>query len=643
MSNSLVNEKSPFLQKHSDDLVNWMTWCDEAFQHARRTESFIYLSIGNCSSRWSSSMQKECFQDTETAQLMNSTCVCILVDSDERPDIAGVFSDVCQIQNGGSGIPLNILMTSDGEPFFAATWLPKRSTPSVPGLVDILPRTKWLWITQKENVYRSAKSLTDELSKQAVPTAGGIPGKFQAKAAFRELHKKFDKNWGGFSSIGTQKSISAPQLIFLLDFAEKLKNIRAFEMVEKTLHKIWLGGIHDHIGGGFFESTIDERWIMPNYVKNLTDQALLLYSAALMRTVRTNLSSIQANIMNGSDFELALAKDTANFILKNMISPESAFYSSMASANESYYLWSEEELRRIIPPNDYAVFGQTFSVMQGGNFRNEITNLKTGLNILYMSEGIKAVADRYYSKPEILESRISETLQALLESRNSRADLQINNQVILSSNGLAIAALAFSGRVFNDKDWILAAERALLFCQKTFPDPKGNWRRCYRQKTASVDVQFIDLAYLIWGAIEVHLATNAISTSKKDIWLKFAENLILKTEELFFDNGKYAGGFFTTDGSDNRIMRRKLCSDSASLPGENAVAVRTFSMMAKILGEDDNKSTDSPNFETLAKERLEKTKKYRNTAKKIAATFVRKAAKTPISFAFLLGSSLKIY
>jgi uncharacterized protein YyaL (SSP411 family) len=619
-----------------------MTWSEEAFQYAQKAEQFIYLSIGNYSSRWSNSMQKECFKDIETAQLMNTMCVCILVDSDERPDITELFSDVCQIQNGGSGIPLNILLTPDGEPFFAATWLPKRSTPSVPGLVDILPRTKWLWITQRDNVYRSAKSLTDELKKLAVPIAGGIPGTFHARAAFKELKKKFDNDWGGFTSIGTQKLVSAPKLIFLLDFAGKLKNIAAFKMVEKTLNKMWLGGIHDHVGGGFFESTVDERWIIPSHNKNLADQALLLYTAALMRTTRTSLSSIHAHMKNGSEFELTLAQDVGNFILNNMTAPESIFYSSIGCVNESCYLWTDEELRSLIPPNDYPVFRQAFSVMQGGNFRNEITGFRSGLNILYMNEDINAIAEKYFCKPEILEGKITGILQILLESRNKRTGFRQNDQAILSLNGLAIAALAFAGRIFENKDWILASERALLFCQRVFPDPKGNWRRRYREKMASVDVQFIDLAYLIWGAIEVHLATNAISASKKDIWLKFAESLIVKAEELFTDNEKHSGGFFATDSKDEKIVQRKLCADRESLPGENAVAVRIFSMLAKILEEPSDKEKDSPNSETLVKERLEKSKKYRNISKKIAATFVRPAAKVPSSYAFLLGSSLKI-
>ena|GEM_PF-5420999 len=638
----LMNEKSPFLQKHSSDLVNWMTWCDDAFQYAQKTERFIYLSIGNYSSKWSNYMQKECFQDTEVAQLINSTCVCILVDSDERPDIAGYFSDVCQIQNGGTGIPLNIFLTPDGEPFFAATWLPKRSTPSIPGLVDVLPRTKWLWITQRENVYRSAKSLTDEIKKHALPAAGGIPGSIQVKAAFNELCNKYDDNWGGFSSVGAQKSVSGSKLIFLLDFAEKLKNLKAFNMVEKTLRKMWLGGIHDHISGGFFELATDERWIIPNFVKNLADQALVLYTAALMRTTRISFSHIHPYIMNDSEFELTLAKDVANFILNSMAAPESVFCASSISENESYYLWTEDELRGIIPQNDYSVFGQTFSVMQGGNFRNEFSGLKSGLNILYMHEDIKTVAEKFYCKPEVLESKILEIRQILLESRNKRSGLKLNNQVILSLNGLAIAALAFAGRVFENKDWILAAERALLFCQKTFPDPKGNWRRRYIEKTASTDVQFIDLAYLMWGAIEVHLATNAISASKKDIWLKFAESLIAKAEELFADNEKHTGGFFATDDKDKRVLKRKLCEDRESFPGENAVVVRVFCMLAKILEEPADREKESPNSEELAKERLEKSKKYRNNAKKIAATFVRPAAKAPSSYAFMLGSTLKI-
>lgn len=627
MPNELSSEKSPFLLRHANDLVDWKPWGEKVFRLARETDRFIYLSVGNTASRWSSTMQRECFTDPEVADLMNSTCVCILVDADERPDITGIFMDVCQIQNGGAGLPLNVLLTSDGDPFFAATWLPKRSMANVPGLVDVLPRSKWLWITQKENVYRSAESLIEEIRRYAIPAHGGIPGSLQARAAFKELKKEFDDVWGGFNFGGNPKTVAGPKLMFLLDYAERTRSVQATDMIKKTLRKMWLGGIHDHVGGGFFESAIDDRWIVPRFNKTLVDQALLLYVAG---AVKDNL----------------VAGDIAGFMLRDLVSPESGFYCSIDAADESYYLWTEEELRTIIPTNDFAVFGHAFSVMRGGNFRHEITGVTTGQNVLYMNEGMEALATRFYSKTDLVDEKISAIRKTLFEAREKRSQVYVNDQIILAYNGIAIAALAFAGKSLDKNDWILAAERALIFCQKTFPDPKGNWRRRYREKEASVEVQFCDLICLAWGALEVHFATSVEGVKKdgKDSWLTFAEALVTKAEELFTVQEKGRSyGFFATDGKDEKVIRRKLGADSG-IPGENGVAVRVFTMLSKAFSPNRKKTKEEnvKHDDTAVKEAESKVKKYRALAKETAAAFTHPAAKTPSSFSFLLGSSLKI-
>ena len=185
--NLLAGEKSPYLLQHADNPVNWHPWGDGAFRKAREEDKPLFVSIGYATCHWCHVMERESFSDGEVANLLNDACVPVKVDREERPDIDGNFMAVCQMMNGSGGWPLNVFLTPEGLPFFAATYLPKRGTAGRPGMVDMVPRVKWLWKTRREQVMQSAGSIRETLLKEALPAAGPCPGQAQAKAAFDEL------------------------------------------------------------------------------------------------------------------------------------------------------------------------------------------------------------------------------------------------------------------------------------------------------------------------------------------------------------------------------------------------------------------------------------------------------------------------
>ncbi|MDR2137181.1 MAG: thioredoxin domain-containing protein, partial [Synergistaceae bacterium] len=174
--NRLGKEKSPYLLSHARNPVDWYPWGKEAFDRAKEEDKPIFLSIGYAACHWCHVMERECFDDEEVAELLNDVCVSIKVDREERPDLDALFTEICQIQNGNSGWPLNLFLTPWGEPFFAATFLPKRTMGKMPGLADIAPRVKWLWLTQKEDVLRGAKDLVTKLTARSLVVPGGPLG-----------------------------------------------------------------------------------------------------------------------------------------------------------------------------------------------------------------------------------------------------------------------------------------------------------------------------------------------------------------------------------------------------------------------------------------------------------------------------------
>ena len=620
-TNHLSGELSPYLRQHASDPVGWYPWGAEAFALAREEDRPLFLSIGFSSDHWCHVMAKECFSNEEVAGMMNVTCIPVLVDREEYPVLDNYCMEVCRVQNGSAGWPLNIFLMPDGRPFFCTTWLPKRTIGQVPGITDLMPRIKWLWHMQRNDVERAAYELDVQVKARFGQLSGvkrgGRIGKYRALEALNDLRRTFDIRWGGFGSV--PKFPEANKLIFLLREAEENSGASksdisdALTMVDVTLRRMWRGGIHDHLGGGFSRYAVDEHWIVPHFEKLLCDNALLLFAVS------------KAQALQDNSFHRLMAEDII-FCATKFFCDDIAYSQGFRSAidgdtNEGegrYYLWTEDEIKRILPEGDSGLFCAAYAVLPSGNFVSEVAGSQMSWNILYEASTVTDLAKRYSIKGTEVGRRLYECRKLLLDARDKRHPLKSDNKILMSWNGLMIGALSRASVVFNQSEWRDMAERSALFLQKTFPnkDKPGSWYRSWIDGHTGIDAVTEDYAYFLWGVLELYRAAKHFNAGEKQLsdWLKCAQGLADTMIEKFWDEKN--GGFFLSSPQGVNVM--KAAYDVNSLPSPNAVALLALNELGHILEE----------------------KKYTDYARKIIDCFSRNAIDEPVSYISLIAAAL---
>ncbi|MDH4197966.1 MAG: thioredoxin domain-containing protein, partial [Candidatus Aminicenantes bacterium] len=394
--NRLAAETSPYLRQHAENPVDWYPWSDEAFARARAEDKPIFLSIGYSACHWCHVMERESFADPEAAALLNRAFVCVKVDREERPDIDGHFMTVCQALTGSGGWPLTIIMTPAGEPFFAATYIPKERRFGQPGLVELVPRLEEAWTKRRGEVIKTASAIAAAIADAA---AGPEPAHDEVQenvlhVAAGEFEADFDEEHGGFG--GAPKFPSPHNLMFLLRYARRTGNNRSLRMVERTLDAMRRGGIWDHLGGGFHRYTTDARWLVPHFEKMLYDQALLALAY---------LEAYQA--MGRMEFART-ARETLDYALRDMSSPEGGFYSAEDADSEGeegkFYLWTLDETARVLSAEDRDLARRALGLRPEGNFRDP-HNPGGRKNVLHLAEDFPVLAEEFQLKAQQVEER----------------------------------------------------------------------------------------------------------------------------------------------------------------------------------------------------------------------------------------------
>lgn len=591
--NHLSGSLSPYLMLHASDPVGWFTWGPDAFRTARALDRPLMVNIGFYSEHWCRVMERECFSDGEVAGMINDICIPICVDREERPDINDIFMEACMLQNGSAGWPLNIFLTPEGRPFFCTTWLPKRTMGHLPGITEIIPRVKWLWRVQRSDVEREAQGLAvllnDRLSELAgTRRRGRVKG--LAYEAVNDLRRIFDVRWGGFG--GPQKFPEASKLLFLFTQAGNNSSLSkhdkndALTMTDITLRRMWRGGIHDHLGGGFSRYASDERWLVPHFEKLLTDQALLLYAVSLAQQLQNN------------SFHRMFAEDIMSCMVKYFALDEAysqAFRSSICgdtSIGEGrYYLWTEDEIKRALPEGDAALFCAAYGVLPSGNFGSELGGAQIAQNILYEASTVTDLAKRYGLRAVEVASRLQTSRNLLLAYRDNRYPLNADNKVIMGANGLMIAALSRASTAFDCTDWRDIAERTALFLQKSLRDKEGKYHRIWLDGKLCAPALAEDYAYFLLGIVELYKAAKHFNAGEKQLsdWLKCAQDIADTMIAEYWDNER--GGFVLSDKNDVCLWTSmKAAQDMYALPNANAVAAIVFTELGIIL--EDKKYTD---------------------------------------------------
>ncbi len=566
MPNRLQFEKSPYLQQHKDDPVDWWPWCEEAFEKAKAEDKPVFLSIGYAACHWCHVMAHESFQDEEVARLMNETFINIKVDREERPDIDQLYMTVCQMVTGHGGWPLTIIMTPDKQPFFAATYIPKRSRYGRPGLLEIIPRIKEAWLRHRDEIIASADKLTSTLQKvMSFEAPSQIIDAEWLEIAYRRLDDLFDPKYGGF---GHAPKFPTPHtLLFLLRYWQRSGEAHALQMVEHTLTQMRLGGIYDQIGFGFHRYATDEAWRVPHFEKMLYDQALL------------TMAYTEAYQATGKPFYGETAREILTYVLRDLQAPEGAFYSSEDADSEGeegrFYVWTVAELREALDPELAPLAIELFQVQPEGNYEEEATGERTGRNILYLSKPPEALARERGWRPEELATKLEVIRQRLFAYRAHRVRPGRDEKILTDWNGLMIAALARAAQAFDEPAYTEAAQTAADFLLRTMRTPEGRlWHR-YREGEAGIPGLLDDYAFLSWGLLDLYEMTFEEA---------YLETALALTEEMLQHFWDPRGVFYMTpDDGEPLIVRPRETLDSA-LPSGNAVALMNLVRLGHMTG-----------------------------------------------------------
>jgi hypothetical protein len=593
-SNQLRNERSPYLLQHADNPVNWYPWGEEAFALARTEDKPIFLSIGYSTCHWCHVMEKESFEDSEVAQRLNETFICIKVDREERPDIDQFYMSVCQMLTGRGGWPLTIVMTPDKQPFYAATYLPKYSSYGRHGMMDLIPRVADIWKNRRAEVLRESERIIATLNRivESKPeTADAVMNDSIAEAAYEELQSRYDSVNGGFSD---QPKFPTPHnLLFLLRYGYRTGYSKAITMVEKTLRKMYNGGINDHIGFGFHRYSTDARWLVPHFEKMLYDQALLVmaYSEVFQAT--------------GDRFYRRAAEEIITYVLRDMRSEEGGFYSAEDADSEGeegkFYLWTTKEIRDVLDSEEAEIVIRAFNLTENGNFGDGI-----GTNILHMTSSLPEIATDNGITEDSLRRILWQARSKLLQARNQRVRPLRDDKILTDWNGLMIAALAYAGRAFAVPEYTQAAEKAADFCLATMRSNDGDLFHRYYSGQAGIAGHLDDYAALVWGLLELY---------ESDFDSRYLLQALELNEMMIkrFRDEENGGFFFTSSGETETPVRLRDAYDGA-IPSGNSIAMMNLLRLSRM--------TANPVYET--------------EALKIVSAFASSLKNSPASSIYLL-------
>lgn len=565
--NRLINEKSPYLLQHAYNPVDWYPWGEEAFEKARTENKPVFLSIGYSTCHWCHVMAHESFEDEEVARLMNEAFVSIKVDREERPDIDNIYMTICQIILGRGGWPLNIIMTPGKKPFFAGTYIPKKSRFSQTGMLELVPRIKEIWNQQHEEVLDSAEKITSTIQNMLMESSGEELGEEIIEEAYDEMLNSFDMGYGGFE--GAPKFPTPHRISFLLRYWRRSGNPEALHMVENTLDNMRRGGIYDHLGSGFHRYSTDRMWVLPHFEKMLYDQAL------------TAVAYTEAYQVTGKDLYKETAEGILDYVLRDLTSPEGGFYcgedADVEGEEGKYYLWTIEEVRSVLGPEDSELIIKMFNLREGGNFEEEIRGRKIGTNLFYMALSPESLASEIKVPVEEVEKRVKTAREKLLKARYERKKPSMDDKILTDWNGLMIAAFAKGFQVFGEQKYLKAAEKAADFILKTLYSPDSRLLHRYREGVAGISGTSDDYAFLIHGLLELYEAGFEMR------YLKAAVSLNNELLEHFWD--PFNGGlYFTANDSEALIFRKKEFTDSA-IPSGNSVEMLNLLRLSRIIAD----------------------------------------------------------
>ncbi len=568
MPNRLIHEQSPYLLQHAHNPVDWFPWGEEAHGLARERDLPIFLSIGYAACHWCHVMEKECFMDQEVAELLNKYFVSIKVDREEHPEIDRIYMSVCQAMTGSGGWPLSIFLTPDLKPFYAATFIPKRSHGKTPGMLDLIPHIVRVWNEQRDEVYEAGAHLLGIIS-HAYGEGSPLPQVKEIKdevihSAFHSISSTYDPEFGGFGK--GMKFPSAPQLIFLLNYGVVFGHDQAIHMATETLTSMALGGMRDQIGYGFHRYTVDRAWNIPHFEKMLYDQAMNAYAYTVAWQI------------TGDPRMRSTAEESLEYICQTLRRPGGGFASAEDADSQegegAFYLWKFSELKEVLTSSELVLAEKAWGITEEGNLLPE-TGVSVGSNIITWIREKNAEGSISTLMPQGSPG-IADIRKKLFTRREMRPRPLLDDKVLTDWNGLAIWALAYAGRVLEDESMIHAAENAATFLLDTIRIEGGGLWHQWKADIATIPGTAQDYIFLTSGLVSLFQATG------KPAYLESAVRIIKTAIDLFWDEKR--GGFYAT-GSDDLLVPVRIRDDyDGPVPSVNGAAYQVLRDLGLITG-----------------------------------------------------------
>lgn len=559
-TNRLIKEKSPYLLQHAHNPVDWYPWGEEAFAAAQQQDKPIFLSIGYATCHWCHVMEKESFENREIAELLNDAFINIKVDREELPEVDSLYMEFAQsMMSGAAGWPLNVIITPDLKPFFAATYLPPQTQRGLMGVKDLVARISEVWESDdREQLINQASKVVDVFAENVHYKGTELPEKELVGDAADNLFRLSDPVYGGMK--GAPKFPIGYQINFMLHYFYTSKDSRSVFLAERTLDMMHRGGIYDHLGGGFSRYSVDEKWLVPHFEKMLYDNALLISS--YLEAWQLTKNSLYSQVCN----------DIIQYLLRDMTHSEGGFFSAQDADSEGheglFYTWTQEEIERLLGTNESKLFCDFYGVTAEGNFEHR--------NILHTALSLPEFAAKVQQDPQVLALIFYEQRKILWNAREKRKHPLKDDKILSSWNGLMIDSLARAGTAFSEKNYIDEAVKAARFIYEFMWD--GSLYRRWREEESSHQAGIDEYAFLIRGLLTLFEADRGVE------WLDWAIKMTAILKQKF---KAPEGAFFQTDGTDPSIILRKCQFSDGAEPSGNAIHCENLLRLYQLTGVED--------------------------------------------------------
>jgi uncharacterized protein len=558
MANRLAEETSPYLLQHADNPVDWYPWGEEALARAREEDRPILLSVGYSACHWCHVMERESFEDPETAAYMNEHFVNVKVDREERPDVDAIYMEAVQAMSGHGGWPMTVFLDPDGVPFYGGTYFPPDESRGMPSFRMVMEAVLAAFEGKRDEIRARAEGTRQRLGAiGAIEPAAEPPEASMLEEAVERLRAAADLERGGIGARAPKfPPASALELLMARDADGPADEGPGRAVVEKTLDAMLAGGIYDQVGGGFARYSVDAEWLVPHFEKMLYDNALL---------ARAYLHGHQH--LGHSRYQ-RVCEETLDWMLREMRGPEGGFYSALDADSEGeegrFYVWTPGEIRKVlhaagIPDDRIEEAIRHWGVTEAGNFE--------GQNILHLAQGAAA------EPPQGL----AEARDALYEARSKRVWPGLDDKRLAAWNALAIAALADAGAVLGRDDYLAAARDGAAFVLDRMSEEEGRLLRTYKDGRAHLNAYLEDHAFLLEALLTLYEATF------ERRWYDEAQALAEAMIGRFGDPGR--GGFYSTSSDHEELIARRKEVGDHPIPSGNSSAAMGLLRLAALSGQ----------------------------------------------------------